>query len=381
MTSHPTAHHARGETASVVKTATALASVIAGLIGIATFNLAKPDLVPLPEPVPANVIEPSVILPSRDVVRAAFYDREVEPQIVATDRLNREAADRCISRIESLIDRYHSGVQPFVEDLTSISTRLGIVKRMPSDWWNDESEIESYVAEKFEKHLFSEKKLASDIAKVLDEFREEINANQKRMLVLIHAKLDVADLPEVRLDQYELFYESISRRLQSYSTEQGTTSVYNAIVVILISEAGSYAATTIASGLLARFSTTAVVGVAAGAGTSAGAAATGAGGGSFAGPVGTVVGLGVGLAVGLIIDWWMTANFEAKMSDQLHQFLDQLNATLIEGASPDSNASGNVSPGEQGGLIVTLPIVCDQLTDAYRDQFFSKIVKPVESHE
>ncbi|WP_345321824.1 hypothetical protein [Novipirellula rosea] len=371
-----------------------LAVVIACLVGVATFNVTK---TPTIEPVTPNefdVIVPKVLEPSRDVVRAAFFDREVEPEIAKTDRLNREAADRCIQRIGLLIRRYHRGVTPFVNDLTSISTRLGIVKRMPGDWWQEDNRIQSYVAEKFEKHLFSEKVLTDDIAAILDDFRKEIDANQKRMLVNVHASLEVADLPEVQLDQYETFYESISHQLQSFSAEQGATSVYNAIVVILISEAGSYAATTIVAGLLARFSATAAVGAAAGAGTAAGAAATGAGGGSFVGPVGTVVGLGVGLAVGLIIDWWMTEKFEGKVSEQLHDYLDMLEATLLDGAPHKSNIDSlTTQPSETAatrglgsidnasGLKATLPLVCDQLLNAYRDQFFTKIVSPGVTHD
>ncbi|WP_372721913.1 hypothetical protein [Novipirellula sp.] len=387
-------HTKHAGNATSTNAAVLLAVVIACLVGVATFNVTK---TPKIEPVSRNefdVIVPKVLEPSRDVVRAAFFDREVEPEIAKTDRLNREAVDRCIQRIGLLIRRYHRGVTPFVNDLTSISTRLGIVKRMPGDWWQEDNRIQSYVAEKFEKHLFSEKVLTDDIAAVLDDFRKEIDANQKRMLVNVHASLEVADLPEVQLDQYETFYESISHRLQTFSAEQGATSVYNAIVVILISEAGSYAATTIVAGLLARFSATAAVGAAAGAGTAAGAAATGAGGGSFVGPVGTVVGLGVGLAVGLIIDWWMTEKFESKVSEQLHDYLDMLEATLLDGAPQHSKTDAiTTQPSETAatrglgsidnasGLKATLPIVCDQLLNAYRDQFFTKIVSPGVTHD
>ncbi|TWU22409.1 hypothetical protein Pla52o_34650 [Novipirellula galeiformis] len=365
-----------------------LAAVIAGLVGIATYSAIN---VSKPEPVIENefeIIVPKVIEPSRDVLRAAFFDREVEPEIEVTDRLNREAAERCIERVQRLVRRYHRGVAPFVNDLTSISTRLGIVKRMPASWWNEDNRIEDYVAKKFETHLFSEQVLASDIAGILEDFRKEIDANQKRMLVNVHASLEIADLPEVQLDSYEPFYELVSQRLQSFSADQGATSVYNAIVVILISEAGSYAATTVAAGLLARFSATAAVGAAAGAGTAAGAAATGAGGGSLVGPVGTVVGLGVGLAVGLIIDWWMTENFELKVSEQLHDYLEQLERTLLEGAPRDPPTIDAAqltrvlgSQHHATGLKSTLPIVCDQLADAYRDQFFAKIVSPGKSHD
>lgn len=303
---------------------------------------------------------------SRDVVRASFFDSEVEPRIAETDNLNRLAAERCVERISGLVDRYKAGVPPFVDDLTSLSTRLGIVRRLPGDWWNGDERIEVYVQTKFERNLFSEMLLTQDVAKVLSDFRDEVDANQKRMLVTVKASLDTADLPEVDISHYQPFFRSVSKDLNGYSAQQGTASVYNGLTVLVTSEIGSYVAISVAGGLLARVGTSVAAGAVAGVGATAGATATGAGGGTFVGPVGTIVGFGVGLAVGLVIDWWMTEKFESELTAQMEQYLDSLRNSLLHGSD---NATIN-----HGGLIEALPTLCDRLTMAYRERFYEQIV-------
>lgn len=305
----------------------------------------------------------------RVVQRAAFFDAEVTKRIEQTDMLNREATERCLRRLRGVFQGYRRGVSPFVEDLTSIRTRLGIARRMPSDWWNDDKRIEHYIKAKFEKHLFSEKSLVDDVAAILQRFRDEVDANQRRMLVEIKASLELADLPEVDVDRYDSFLASVAQRMKGYSADQGTSSIYNAVVVLVISEAGSYAAVSVIAGLLARFGTTAAVSTAAGAGATAGGAAAGAGGGSVLGPAGTVVGLGVGLAVGLVIDWWMTERFEAEMTEKMTAYMRSLEASMIQGSQPDRTHEPS-----SAGLAIALPRLCDGLKEAYRENFYEQIV-------
>ncbi len=316
---------------------------------------------------------------NRIVERAAFFDDKVEPEIEKTDQLNREAAERCISRLKSQVRVYRQQVEPFVEDLTSLSTRFGIISRMPGGWWSEDARVEDFVAAKFEKHLFSEQKLLSDVSGILEQFRNEVDANQKRMLVNVQACLDTADLPEVEVQEYESFYQSVAKQLSEYSAEQGSASVYNALTVLVISEAGSYAAVTLVSGVLVRFGAMAATTAAAAGGATAGAGATGAGGGSLAGPVGTAVGLGVGLVIGLAIDWWMTEQFEEEMELQLKDYLASLErAILYGGKSRTGSLEAANDPGaghlESGGIADALPRVCNRLEAAYRERFYEQIV-------
>ena len=315
--------------------------------------------------------QPKIRETDRRIRRAVFFERSVEPEITLTDERNRQAIARCVSRIKSLMDRYHRGVAPFADDLTSISTRFGIIRRMPGDWWNEDERIEQYVSKKFEQHLFSERSLATQLGEILNAFRNEIDANQKQMLASVRASLSSADMPEVDMQTDEHFFGSIAQSLQSDASRRGLSSVQNAMIVLLFSEAGGFAARSVFAGLLTRFGTTAVVGAAAGAGSTAGAAATGAGGGTVAGPAGTVVGLGVGLVVGLAIDWWMTEKFQIEMSKQLHLYLDSLEEALLVGTV---SAAGAASRMPHSGLSNTLPQLCDQLNSEYRNQFYLRIV-------
>ncbi|MDB4695032.1 hypothetical protein OAF47_01035 [bacterium] len=368
-----------------------LAVLGASVIALVTFLGAKawlPDVVVVIPDVsphdPVLVDEVPVVAPAdRVVARARFFDSEVEPEIEKTDQLNREAAERCVRRLRGIVTEYRYRVEPFVEDLTSISTRFGIISRMPGGWWSEDGRVEDYVAEKFEKHLFSEKKLLADVSGVLEQFRSEVDANQKRMLVNVQACLDTADLPEVDVQEYETFYQSVAQRLSEYSAKQGSASVYNALTVLVISEAGSYAAVTLVSGVLVRFGAMAATTAAAAGGATAGASATGAGGGSLAGPVGTAVGLGVGLVIGLAIDWWMTEQFEEEMEIQLKDYLSSLERAILYGAerpdvsagSPGETAGGEgVSEAGSGGIADALPKVCNRLEAAYRERFYEQIV-------
>jgi len=362
----------------------AFAVFVAALCAQVAFVITTRDDTPLEATVtelvdPEPSEPPSVI--AREVQRAKFFDESVQPEIAMTDARNREAADRCLTRLRQVFHGYRADVPTFVADLTSISTRLGIVRRMPANWWKGDGRIEVYVQEKFESHLFSEQQLRRDVGRVLEEFQQEIEANQKHMLVRVQASLAEADLPEVAIDRYEPFLDAVASRLRDYSAGQGKDSVYHALTVLVVSEAGGYAATSMVAGLLARLGSATVVTAAAGAGATAGATATGAGGGSIAGPVGTVVGLGVGLAVGLVIDWWMTEKFEAEMQEQMNGYLMAIEETLLTGnsrMSPTSQVSSEPAPPSSdqvtSGLAGALPQVCDRLRIAYRERFYERIV-------
>lgn len=313
------------------------------------------------------------------VARARFYDTTVTPLIAEVDAKNRAAVDRCLERIDHVLQGYHEGVELFVDEMTSLTTRLGVIKRMPGGWWSGDGRVEAYVQEKFETHLFSEQKLINDISGALFQFRDEVNANQTWMLTRVQAALTTADLPGVQLAHQEDFFRELSTRLGSYAAGQGTTSVENMIGAFVLGEVGAFAGRSIVAGLLVRFAPSVAIGSAATASATVGASATGAGGGSLGGPVGAAVGFGAGLAIGLVIDWWMTEKFEAELSRQMHVYLYDLEAALISGgkASGAATITGNGTAGSDvaaSGLEKALPRVCDQLRNAYRDRFYQQIV-------
>jgi phage tail tape-measure protein len=142
-----------------------------------------------------------------------------------------------------------------------------------------------------------------------------------------------------------------------------------------VSEAGSYAAITVASGLMARFGTAAATTAVAAGGATAGASAAGAGSGTLAGPVGTAVGLGVGLVVGLTIDWWMTDKFEQELSQKMRTYLDRLEQSILEGPVQSNGKSDRSAVNSNVGIKQSLPHLCDRLHDAYQQRFHQQIVQ------
>ncbi|MEM6469247.1 MAG: hypothetical protein AAF802_06730 [Planctomycetota bacterium] len=317
---------------------------------------------------------------SRRFERARFFDTQIVPVIEETQCQNIVAAERCVMRIHELLRRYRDGINPFVGEITSIKTRFGILKRMPTDWWNKDKRIEQYVEAKFAKHLFTEEELTSDLTAVLVDLHHEIQANQNRMLARVQVAMTTADLPDVTLEAPAEFFAPISDELASYSTGQGVASVENMLGAFVLGEAGAFAARSIVAGLLARFAPSAALSVAAGTSATVGASATGAGGGSLGGPIGTVVGFGAGLVIGLVIDWWMTEQFESKLKQKLNVYLDDLQSALLYGAPSDRvgpshvNGQGDLHPSA-GGLVKALPIVCQELQHAYRNRFFEQVVE------
>lgn len=328
------------------------------------------------QPTDTGVGQPDVVSSEvmRRLARARFYDQSVVPLVERTEADNRVATQRCIERLDDVLVSYHNGVDQFVKDMTSISTRLGILKRMPGGWWASDTRVEGYVHEKFETHLFSQQSLIDDVSIVLLQFREDIDANQRRMLAGVRASLTLSDLPDVELSSQDQFFRELSLQMDSYATQQGMSSVENMVGALVLGEVGAFAARSLIGGLLARFAPSVAMSTAAGASATVGATATGAGGGSLGGPVGAVVGFGAGLAVGLIIDWWMTERFEAELSGQMHTYLDDLRETLVAGGNGNVSSENGNSENRSIGLEIALPRLCDQLTHAYRDRFFEQIV-------
>lgn len=360
-----------------------------GIVGLATWEqnrtrIAEPK--PAPPPVSVGITQP---VATAAVQQAAFFDSAVQPAIEVADSRNREAADRCVERLRDVMDGYRAGVYPFVDDLTSLSTRFGIVKRMPGNWWKGDKRIDAFIREKFERHLFSEQQMTSDIVGVLNQFRDEVDSNQRRMLVEVRAALTTADLPDVTIDQYAPFFEGVAKDLMEYSEQSGMASVNNFAAILVASEVGAQVFIRVVGGLLGRFAVSAAIGAAASGGAAAGGSAAGAGAGTLAGPVGTVVGFGIGLAVGVMIDWWMTERFEAQMTSKMNGHLNQVQLAIlgesIAGIDVEPNASAttletdaidSVSKTDfKEGLIHTLPRVCDSLLQAYRERFYEQIVK------
>jgi hypothetical protein len=320
----------------------------------------------LQSPLPATPepLRPSPTKPKVQVdARKEFFDEAVQPAIAQADRANREAAARCVKRLEENFNDYRKGIPKFTEDLTSWGTRWGVVTRMPSDWWYEKTDVESFVTKKFETRLFSNQSLQRSIEDALAKFREDIEDNNNKLLTDVQAAVAKSTLPRLPTFDSHSYSADITKSLQRYSAEAATRSVQNLVLTEVASGVGGAAATQIVvavgTRLAAMVATTAAT---AGGATAVGGAAGGTGG-TLAGPVGTAVGAGVGIAAGVVVDWWMSSNFRTKLAGELNDMIDNLSATVLDG------------DGTQLGVKQSLAETCDALRDAYRQSLYNRIVQ------
>ncbi|GIX00597.1 MAG: hypothetical protein KatS3mg111_3929 [Pirellulaceae bacterium] len=290
---------------------------------------------PLPEPPTPPSVE--VIPPQEDREareakrRREMFEEAVQPEIEAIHQANLKAVQDCIARIDSAFRRYHQGVEPFVEDVTSMGTRFGILSRMPGQWWNEDQRVNVYVRQKFEKHLFSDARIRNDVSAALVAFRDQIHDNRQELLVQVKANVSQSDFPEIKLPDYEAHMSELNRRLQEFATSRGVDSVVNGVVTMVASEVATVAATAIAVRVGTSIGTAAAASAASAGGATVGGTAAGGAGGTAVGPVGTAIGAGVGLVAGLLVDWWMTDKFRSKLASELRSYLNRMRGDIVEG--------------------------------------------------
>ena len=317
-------------------------------------------------PVPERPSVPQIKLKSDDTAqRLQLFQNEVEPKIVDATKLNREAADRCIQRLNESFEGYRSGIEPFCDEINSWGTRFGVIRRMPGDWWYEKTDVKKFVEEKFSRHLFDDKKLASDIDDALSQFRQEIAANQNSMLLKIRASISNSDLPEIPKIEHEEFARELQIRLTDFSTNAAETSVVKGLVTEIASGTGGVIVEQLLAHALAKLGTAAATTSASAGGATAGGAAAGGGGGSFGGPLGTVGGFAVGVAVGVVIDWWLSGKFKAEMTKELNELIDEIKSEVITGAEKES------------GLRMGLGESCTAIATNYESILRHKIVGEV----
>lgn len=301
--------------------------------------------------------------------RAEFFDASVAPVVQKTHQENKLAADRCITKIEDLFDGYSEGTKPFVDDIMSFGSRWQALNNLGRDWWYEDDSNGRMVSETFQNHYFTEEKLTTSLTELLNDFRDEILANQRKMLSEIIASASSSETPELIIPSYDTFSQDIKQKLKGMSADAATNSVSTGIVTMIVSEAGTIAVQQLVVQILARFGTAAATTAAAGSGSAmVGGTAAGGGGGAFGGPVGVAVGAATGLAVGIVIDYFMTKSSKAKLTTQMNEVLDDFKTTIITG-------------NDRGvGLKSALNKACDDYNENVKSSFYQNIVASAGDH-
>ncbi|MEM6689451.1 MAG: hypothetical protein AAF664_08500 [Planctomycetota bacterium] len=311
-----------------------------------------------------DVKELSTVEPEDDLSfqRAQFFDEHVLPAVRKCDHENHLAVERCVVRIEQMLDGYRAGIPSFCREVNSWKTRFGVLKRMPGDWWREDNQVESFIEDKFAKHLFTDARLRRDLDSILLSFRHDVLANQSQMLVSIRAATEQEHLPGLDAMGLETFGTDLKEAISRYAADAAKDSVVSGVLTEIAAGGAGLVIEQLLVQVLARLSTVAATTATAAGGATAGGAAAGGTGGSVGGPIGAAAGIGVGLAVGVAIDWWMSSKFEAKMTSELNQIVDGLHAQLLSGDE------------QNPGLPIALNQSCDELWGLYRDVLFDQIV-------
>ncbi|MDB4368879.1 hypothetical protein N9Z58_01965, partial [bacterium] len=221
----------------------------------------------------------------------------------------------------------------------------------------------------FQKHYFTERQLKNSLTEILNDFRDEIRANQRLMLSEIDTCAKNSSIPNLIIPKYDEFSKEITFKLRNMSARAATQSTLDGIITLLASEAGVVAVQQLGSQILTRLGTTATSAAAAGGSSAmASGAAAGGGGGAFGGPVGIAVGACAGIAVGIVIDHFMNKSSKVKLTNQMDSALVDFERTILWG------------PGGRGGLNSALNLACDKYNESVKSSLFETVINKTEGN-
>ncbi len=325
------------------------------LTGLAWWQFTKPESPPVPE-IHAPPVQPLTL------DRQSMFNDHVQPLLNQCGEGNRQSAERCSKRVHEQFAAYRQNVGVFVDDITSTWTRLGILRRMPADWWREDDRVKKYVQAKFEKHIFSEGKLNEDITAALVALRNDLRADRANLLAQVKLAVSESEFPDVEIPSNLDFDSEVNQLLHRFASRRATDSVYQGLATLVSSEVATLAAAGIVTRVVASLGTSAATSAAAAGGATTGSAAAGAGGGSLGGPVGTAIGLGIGVVVGIAVDWWMTDRFREQLKSELQLYLFRLESAILRGTQ------------DQTGLEADLERLVEDFNRAQREVLSRKLI-------
>ena len=336
--------------------------VISGIVQVAMKRAPEPS-----EVAPASLEEtPGKSAAELRAERLAFYESQIDPVIIQMDQKNREASEQCIATLRDSLEGYRKGIKPFCTEINTWGTRLGVIRRMPGDWWYEKTDVSDFIQEKFARYLFTDQELSEDIEIALMQFQMAVRGNQNEMLDEIRLAITASDLTDVPAIKTEDVVEDVTQQLQDFGEDSAQATLVRGITVKVASAAGGAAGEFLLSQLVVELASMAGAASTAAGGATAGGAAVGGGGGSLGGPLGAAAGIAVGVVIGGVIDWWMSSKFEEQMTQTLNQMIDEMTQIAIEG----SDQNPGLATGLQGS--------CDFLLQSHREFIKGKILNDVD---
>ncbi|MEW6077581.1 MAG: hypothetical protein AB1724_07210 [Thermodesulfobacteriota bacterium] len=278
-----------------------------------------------------------------------FMDEKIDPVLKDNHNRNLDAVKRAVQDVNDLFSQYEQGVAPFVDDVTSWGTRFGIIGRYAGEkydtWWKDKestTRVADYISEKFGKHVFAGNKIEGDLQLIVNNFLQDVEANQNLMLSEITEQIEMSGLPidknlfkpENFTPKFKQDLEPVLKEMAKDSMNVGLLSILGGFILeesatkivqsVLAAVSSGIAATTASSAASSAVSTGVIQG-----GNMLSISAAGGGAGSFGGPAGMIIGAVVGLTVGVIIDWWATEKLQEKLTDQCVSFLNNTKTAIL----------------------------------------------------
>ena len=267
---------------------------------------------------------------------SGFLKEEAAPLLAGAKAKDLAAVNRALSSLDACFASYGAGVDPFAHDLTAWGTRFKLIWRKGVETVKRREIPEGtakLVREKFDKHVVSDSRLEADVLAVMRQFAYDLEADRNELLGSLQTRLAASDLPvtvrEVALTDFKTGYQE---QLQALLTKMPGHSVMVGVGGITAGIVTEEAVRQMVRIVIAQAATRLAGGAMASGGAAATAVATGGAGGTVIAPgIGTAVGVVGGFLVGAVVDWWMTAEFEAKVKADVTAFLTQTRSTLISG--------------------------------------------------
>jgi hypothetical protein len=335
-------------TRAVVRIGILALTLFASLLAIWWVSVNPPTTPGEPAPTPPLVVPPRI---PRGLSRTEFYNRDFVPLLDKANEQNLKCADKAVDRLHEVFDRFRSGIPDFADDVTSWGTRFGMLRRLTQDKWNnywkaeadpDSEEVKEYMLGKFQAHIMSQGSLQQGVDSALAQFKDDVTANRNLLLREMKLALSTSD---VKLDfstpDFEAFQRDFDEHIARRVAGLATASVENAVVSFAASSAAAIAVEQLVPQILRILASEAVSAgleaAAAGGSSMAGGGALGGAAGWLGGPAGAAIGVGAGLALGAIVDWWLTDEFKAKLTQELTRYLNNLERSMIDGVAAEGD--------------------------------------------
>lgn len=303
------------------------------------------------------------VTPPPKLMEPVVFENRVAPILDVQRTANEQAIQDLRKRINANFRKYRSGARPFAEDITSWKSRYHIVTKGTGELFSkDKEKVERYVTGIFERDVVSAKRLEKDIRRVLEKFQQDVFAARNSMLSEVEAV--ISDYPELSvgtawMNEKTEFLEYVKNEVSRISLEAAQDGTQMGLVNLATGIAVEEVVRMTTVWILQKLAT----GMAATAATSGGTTATtttgGGAVGTLGGPAGTAIGIGVGLIIGGVIDWWMTDKLQDKLEDQCVDFLQELQAVIIQ---------------DKQGLVHTLDRELKTADERYEQVIYSVLV-------